>query len=326
MAILANQKILTLDYWKIANDLKPGDIIFDLHGKPRKITLVQQYRSDTCYELVTKDNLAVCGDNHLKLWCEDMPYRQYTSYGQGTTKPGWATKYKIKPMDVETLLEDYEPFSITTTTGLELPHQDLPVPPFIFGFWFFNRRYNKTMAAPPEYDDAVKQMFKDYGYKIRERELLPKGTRTFTVTPTIESQLVGIPTHKMPNNYLLASKEQRLELLRGIIHAKTKRYSEKKNQFKFASKKPHLVLQMQMLLESLGMRIHVRDHPRNYTAIYFRTRLRLVEQQREERGKVHNGRRFIKFIRTLPPQLCVHIETDGPDNSYLVGEGFIPCQ
>ena len=33
MAILATQKILTLDYWKRAHDLKAGDYVFDKDGK-----------------------------------------------------------------------------------------------------------------------------------------------------------------------------------------------------------------------------------------------------------------------------------------------------
>ena len=32
MAILANQKVLTLDYWKLANKIKVGDVLFDKDG------------------------------------------------------------------------------------------------------------------------------------------------------------------------------------------------------------------------------------------------------------------------------------------------------
>jgi hypothetical protein len=49
------------------------------------VILVQTYRSDECYALVTKDDLEVCGDRHLKLWTEDFKYRQYTFQGVGTT-------------------------------------------------------------------------------------------------------------------------------------------------------------------------------------------------------------------------------------------------
>ena len=55
MAILATQRVLTLDFWKLANDIVPGDYLFDRNGRPVKVTLVQKYMAQECYEVTMSD-------------------------------------------------------------------------------------------------------------------------------------------------------------------------------------------------------------------------------------------------------------------------------
>jgi hypothetical protein len=50
-----------------------------------------------------------------------------------------------------------------------------------------------------------------------------------------------------------------------------------------------------------------------------------MEHQESPKIKVHTARRQIVAIEKIPAQMCVHIETEGADNSFLVGEGFISC-
>ena len=327
MAILANQKILTLDYWKTAHSLKTGDIVFDRHGNPRTITMVQEYRAPDCYAVKFSDLLEVHGDKNLSFFLESPGYRIGLSRYRGLKKFRKTLDFKT----VEELVDTDILYSAPTTDPIKLPHQNLPVPPFLFGFWFFarkkTRRLPQKMSAPPGFSEMVHEKFRDCGYKIREHDLTRTGERFFSILPTMESHLIGTPTHKIPNNYLLASEEQRIELLRGILHAKACQYSAKKKVFRFTSKNYNIILQMQGLLESLGHCLTVfYDRWKNYYKITFRSRLKLMDEQiLKSKVMVHNGRRFIKKVEKLPAQLCVHIETDGPDNSILVGEGFIPC-
>jgi hypothetical protein len=323
MAILATHKIFTLDYWKTAHDLKTGDIVFDRHGKPRTVTLVQEYRAPECFTVKFDDLLEISGDSNLSFLVENARYRRQLTKYKGIQR----FRKTLMLARVEELTDLELLYTVPATNPIQLPHQTLPVPPFLFGFWFFNRRSTKKMAAPKGLTELIHEKFREHGYKVREHALLPKGERTFTVSPTIESHLIGTPTHKIPNNYLLASEEQRIELLRGILHAKAKTYIKEKDLFRFTTRHYSTVLQMQGLLESLGHRLTVTYDPwKNYYRIMFRSKLKLVEEQTlKSKVMIHNGRRFIKAVEKLPAQLCVHIETDGPDNSILVGEGFIPC-
>ena len=329
MAILANQKILTLDYWKTAHDLRVGDYIFDKEGQLQKVTLVQEYKSEECYQVTFDDHLKVSGDLHLGFQIEDKRYRDRVHQYKGKQKFRRPLKFK-KVSDLPATNLKYKNwahiYSIPTTKPLQFPHQNLPVPPFVFGFWFFNRQSTKRLSPPKESAKLVHSKLKDAGYAIREHAMHPTyGERYISVLPTIESHLGFDSPHRIPNNYLLASTEQRWELLKGILAAKSRQYSKTKDIFKFTSTNIAITIQVQALLESLGhrTRIDVNEYRNSYSVV-FRTKVILVENQTPHpKPLVHNGRRYITKISKLPPQLCVHIETEGADNSYLVGEGFI---
>jgi hypothetical protein len=329
LAILANQKILTLDYWKTAHDLRAGDYVFDKEGQLQKVILVQEYRATDCYEVSFNDHLTVAGDAHLGFQIEDKRYRDRLLQYKGKFKfkrPLKFRKVSDIPADNLTLNNGFRAFSIPTTKPLQFPHQTLPVPPFIFGFWFFTHETRqKRMHFTKGNHDLLTEKFKDSGYSIIERGKHSNGERYFSVLPTIDSHLSFNIPYRIPNNYLLASAEQRLELLRGILCAKSKSYSKKTGLFRFSHTRLPIVQQIQALVESLGHKttLEINEQRKSYILI-FRSKLQLVPNQTPyTKPVVHQARRYIKAITKLPSQLCVHIETEGADNSYLVGEGFI---
>ena len=330
MAILANQKILTLDYWKLAHDLRAGDYVFDKEGKLQKVTLVQEYRATDCYQVSFNDHLTVAGDAHLGFQVEDQRYRNRLNQYKGKFKFKRPLKFrKVQDLPADNLKQNNggHAFSIPTTKPLQFPHQTLPVPPFIFGYWFFTHETrNRRMHFSKGNHDFLTNIFKSAGYSIIERGLHQSiKERYFSVVPTIESHLGFDLPHRIPNNYLLSSSEQRLELLKGILCAKPKSYSKKTGLFRFSTRRLGIATQMQSLVESLGHRtiLEVNEQRKSYILV-FRSKLILVPNQiPHPKPLVHQGRRYIKAISKLPSQLCVHIETEGADNSYLVGEGFI---
>lgn len=330
MAITAQTKVLTLDWWKPASKLVAGDYVFDRQGKLVKVTLVQEYRQEECYEVTFSDYLTVCGDGKLGFPTEDLKYRKRLDEYKGLFKFTRPLRHFIVDQLLELPLKserDRLNYSVPTTQPLQLPHQDLPVPPFVFGFWFFNRKAWKVFNAPSGRHDEVAEKLKDYGYKIRTGRKRPGGRIEFTVTPTVESQLVpNIPT-KIPNNYLLASFEQRLELLSGIVLAKGSQYNPRTDWFNIISKHQPTISAIQMLVESLGIKTTATQNEKSKSfSLSFRTKHKLLGNQQSPDLKVHHARRFITNISKIPAQLCVHVETSAPDNTILVGEGFIPCR
>jgi hypothetical protein len=125
---------------------------------------------------------------------------------------------------------------------------------------------------------------------------------------------------------MLSSTEQRIELLSGIICAKNRQYDKKSDKFRFSSANYDTVRRVQLLAESLGAKTSLtHDETKGYYTIWFKIRVKIHPEQDSPPPKIHYGRRYVSKISSIPAQLCVHIKTDGEDNTILVGEGFIPC-
>ena len=329
MAILATERVLTLDYWKFAYDLVEGDVVFDRLGRPATIKLIQQYRANNCYEAQLHDGLTVAGDEHLKLPLENKKYRDRVNQYLGKLQFRRPLRHTtLLQLAQNPLTKDRNrlEFSIPTAGPLQLPHKDLPVPPFVFGYWFFNRRKDGKITTIPNTNDVVHEKFKDAGYSLTESWHLPNNRTTFVVSPSIRTHLLpNIPTN-LPNNYLLASAEQRLELLSGILHSKRNLYNQKLDRFRFTCKNKTIVKQVQYLAESLGAKTQLdyREDLKEFN-LFIKTKHKLLKNQTPKPIKVRQHWRLITDVYEIEPQGCVHIETDGPDGTFLVGEGFIAC-
>lgn len=330
MAILATEKVLTLDWWKPAAKLQPGDYVFDQNGEIVQIKLVKEYRSEECHRVVLSDHLSVSGDKHLGFFVETPKYRKRLWEYIGKFKFRRPLTHKPLHELLEEPLTDRRErkvYSIPTTKPLKLPHQTLPVPPFVFGFWFFNRKTNQILRPSALYHDTVIEKLKDHGYKIKLRRKRPGGRQEFNITPTIESQLAPNIPSVVPNNYLLSDTDQRIELLSGILMAKPNQYHPQSDTFRVTSQNFATILRIQLLVESLGSKTTIKNDEflRNYT-LFFKSRIPLVPNQVSPPVKVHHARRYITKITPIAAQSCIHIETTGTDNTILVGEGFIPCR
>ena len=320
MAILANEKVLTLDFWKPAAKLQVGDYVFDKDGKPVKIKLVQTYRSENCYQVTFNDYLTAAGDEKLGFFVETPKYRRRLADYKGRFK----FRRPLKLLPVADLLttplrtkSNRHAISVPTTQPIDLPTQPLSIPPFVFGYWFVNRRPGGHMTFASNNTDQIVAMFKDCGYKIA------RDGNKFTTTPSIFQQLAPNIPYQIPTNYLMASYEQRMELLRGIIHGRPRQYSVKYDRFRVTSRQKWFISQVQYLAESLGMKTTLEQHTSH--TVTFKSRHPLVENQRSPKMRIHVDRRYIREISKLPDQMCVHVETTGADNTILVGEGFIAC-
>jgi hypothetical protein len=329
MAILATEKVLTHNYWKPASKIEVGDYVFDRNGQPAKVTLVQEYYSEQCYRITLSDGLTISGDKNLALPTENMKYRNRLLTYKGVHK----FRRPLRPMTTVQLSDtplrgknNSLLYSVPSTQPIALSYQDLPVHPFVFGFWFLNKNPKNHIKIPKEHTEYVTQKLKDCGYLLTSWRDKKIHIRVYSTKPTVESQLIpNVPT-RIPNNYLLAAPEQRMELLSGILYAKRGQYNQKTDTFRITEKGAHLMRQIQGLVESLGIKtlMEYRQDFNTYT-LTFRSRLKLMEHQVSPKIKVHIARRYIEHVKQIEPQMCVHIETEGADKSFLVGEGFISC-
>jgi len=329
MAITADQKILTLDYWKRGDKIVPGDYVFDRLGNLCQVMLVQQFASKA-YTVTFSDHLQISGNGDLNFLLETPKYRNRLRVYKGKRK--FLRPLALSPLK-ELLNKDLkyretrQYYSLPTCGPLKFPHQDLPVPPFVFGFWYWNRLRPNMFSVPELNAEVVMTRLRSHGYEILNAKKQPNGYTHFALYPSVESQFAPFIPREIPNNYLLASEEQRLELLSGIVNARIKQYKTAKDNFHFASTSWQEIRRMQALVESIGCKtVLYHNAKRQYYSMIFRTRYKLCDHQNSPPLKVHQTRRYIVKIEEQPTQQCVHIETNGLDSTFLVGEGFITCR
>jgi hypothetical protein len=121
--------------------------------------------------------------------------------------------------------------------------------------------------------------------------------------------------------------EQRVELLRGLLMAKPGQYKQERDVFLMKSTNWNEIRTLQSLVESIGCKttLNEREFFKSYF-LEFKCRRQLLSFQTSPPVKVHSSRRFIKEINKISGRMCVHIETEGQDGTFLVGEGFIACR
>ena len=273
--------------------------------------------------------MSISGNGTMKFLLETPKYR--------TRACDYKGKFKFRRPLVKLTLEELKEkplryrnnkkvFSIPTCKPLNLPHQDLPVPPFIFGFWYWNRLRPNVFVLKDINFKEICEKLKSSGYKIVNLKKRWDGAHLFGVSPTIESQLLPFIPTQIPSNYILASQEQRIELLSGIINGRIRQYHKKGDFFKISSANWAEIRKLQGLVESVGCRTSLYSQEYNkYYALSFRIRYLLCALQEVRPIKVHQTRRYVSEIEEIGTHQCVHIETDGPDGTFLAGEGYISC-
>jgi hypothetical protein len=219
-------------------------------------------------------------------------------------------------------------YSMPTCGPLEFPTQDLPVPPYLFGIWFRKTSYKGNYWVYHDNLEFFKSKLQDSGYEmILKEDRSKKDKALYSISPTVESHLIpNIPT-TIPYNYLYASVEQRLDLLSGLVMGKPLQFSKDRSMIYISLTSYLEFRKVQMLAESLGCKTSFKIDP--MTKVYrlkFKINYKIHPQQDEPKRKIHQARRYPNTIEEVEPRMCVHIETDSADGSYLVAEGFLTCR
>ena len=330
MAISATSSVLTANEWQYAKDIKPGDWVFNRLGQPVRVKTVQTYRSEDCCRVTFDDSLSVDGDMHLTMPTEDQHYRCRALRYTGARKRRSAPKLRsvVDMQEIGLYCKPYtKMFSVPTTEPIQLPHQPLGIPPYIYGLWFFGRMRRRQIRIPYEFVDEAIEKLKNAGYQVEKIGSYYGKYERIRTNPSIWDQLRGLQTHKVPIQYLNGSEEQRLELLQGILSTKPCKTINRVGRFLFKTRKKHLSVTVQYLSESLGAKTNLFiDKIRKSYDLTVTRMTPFLPQMGPNRPAAHLARRYVKSIERIPAQLCVHIETDEKDGTFLVGEGFISCR
>lgn len=291
MAIDSRLPIPTTRGWLPAAMIKPGDEVFTYQGKPTKVTLTQQYTPQECYKIWLKDGLTLVVDNKTGIPAyTKMTMKSLRAWDKHRSHPRRnATIYPQSPHRIMT----FEAGRCRVPVAQPLRPQALPliVEPHKFGAWIMTTK------------------------SVRERQT--------DITRELIERFGKIP-NDIPEEYLLASFQQRVELLKGILSKRPRAFDPKRTQFGIGTNDVTLARQIQNLVESLSSRTSIRFNKRHGTyKVMFRSFLNLTPDQIPPKNTLEMEYRQITKVALVEPRECTYIKTEDPNNTIVVSEGFL---
>ena len=326
--------IPTPEGWKTMADLKVGDRVFDEQGKPCHVVAKSPVDdTEQAYELVFRDGgRIVAGERHL--W--DVEY----THGK-TQEKQWTTgeiyrrtkQYREKSKDNRSLIR------IPVNQLLHLPERNLPLDPYLYGYWLGN-----GSATKPEItvrDSDVEELISLIPYPLHNRYPQTCGGSEILVYKASKSILVKNFRDKVIRpEYLRASETQRWALLQGLMDSDGC-IGTRKGQGVYVSTIQELVESVQELLWSLGIKNVMTSCPSTrygkptgetlyqirFTAFtdqpvskLHRKSIRRREREKKTRSCFH----YLEEIKPLDdkvPMQCIQV--DSPSHCYLAGRTMV---
>lgn len=335
-ALANDTPVLTRSGWKNHGDLVVGDEVVGLNGEFKKVVAVHpKCELDVLVEFTNGEKIQ-CHENH-----EWMVHDRAT--GKTRTEE---TKY----YEGRTLEYGNEPGKRGHRYVLQLPdrpktigeEKNLPIDPYMFGAWLGDGANKNPRICNAKSDSAIIEKIVENGYSIRWKTCHKiTGVWYYDFDVRKELQEFGLCHSRrvspkyIPDCYLTASVDQRLELLAGLIDTDGTKCG---NKYRFTTNEESLLNSFIELLSTFGWHggiseygeqvsssgIHAR---KSWYSVTFTPDLDIpcaLERKRnwsENKPKQH--RVAIKSITRVKPKQgnCITVEGDG---MYLAGKTMLP--
>ena len=326
--------IPTPDGWKTMGTIAIGDCVFDERGKPCHV-VAKSLIDDTeqAYELVFRDGgRIVAGERHL--W--DVEY----IHGKTRAKR-WTTGeiYRRTRQYRETFSDNRSIIRIPVNEPLHLPEENLPVDPYLYGYWLGNGCATKPEITVRDCD--VDDLISFIPYPLHNRYPQTCGGSEILVYKELKNILVPHFREKVIRpEYLRSSEHQRWELLQGLMDSDGC-VSDVKGQSIYVSTIRQLAESVQELLWTLGIKNSLTTCPSTrygeptgeilyqirFTAFtdqpvskLHRKSIRRQERVKQTRSCFH----YLKEIRMLDYKVKMQcIQVDSPSHCYLAGRNMV---
>ena len=364
-ALALDTPIPTPDGWKTMGSLKEGDALFDENGKVCHVTFATDVMYNRkCYEMVFSDGTKVIADAE-HLW-ETQPYRTGRDCRKdfkGKKKKDWSNLDKRIVFTTEKIKETlyFEQgvkkdlvanHRIKNCHSVEYPKKDLPVHPYILGFWLGDgdsKRGRVTIGnEDTELIDHIKAITPLGTPNIDKRNKCGYYTlgacgksqkeRDNSITARLRKLNLFGNKH-IPDLYLQSSIEDRWELLKGLMD--TDGYCSKAGQCEFTTTSELLCKGFMELCRSLGLKPSVKIADSYFEGRRMGLKYRVQFwcfsenpcfklQRKNDRLKSGSGeakrsnyRQIVEIndVESVPVR-CIQV--DSPRSLFLVTESFIP--
>ena len=335
--IALDTPVPTPDGWTTQGELRPGDTVFSENGQQIKVlSTTPVFTGRPCYRVVFSDGTEVVASGEhgwTTMFLDKGKYREIE-----TTTDGIRATLKLK--------SGQNRHSVRVNGSIQTEPKDLPIDPYILGLWLGDgdTRSSCITVGLEDVEHAEHEIL-SAGYFIHSRkfQLNPQSGESWRLyvssneirgsKDSLRSRLRRIKVFgdkHIPTEYLRASHDQRLDLLRGLMDSDG--CANSRGQCCFACQCQKLFDGFVELCTSLGIKIQVNS---DQLESKFVTDLEVFRLQRKRKlqkdprpMKVSpRSKTKSKWIVSVDPVDSVPtkcIEVDTPSHLYLVGDGMVP--
>lgn len=346
-ALALNTPIPTPNGYVTMGELKDGDQIFGSDGKIYNITKAHEILENReCYKITFDNGESIVADGD-HLWFTQTKIDRKRKYNrEGSVK---TTKEILNTLSYSSDKEPNHRIPMCLN-GVDFEEKSLPISPYILGLWLGDGATDGSRITVGKRDikDTVDILENNQEFKIIKVHEDKRGVFAINLTNedktnSLHAKLrsnVLLGNKHIPAIYLLSSREQRLELLKGLMDSDG--YITPKGHAYFYNTNLRLVKQVQSLITSLGYKAFYKEKIAKINgvecglvgSVYFKPREFVVklpfklDRLKENLSNISESNRnqyhYIKNIEKVEsvPVRCITV--DSPDSLYLCGKTFIP--
>ena len=323
-------------------ELKVGDELWGPEGKPTKIVAIPYRGVRPCYRVSFDDGSStVCCGEHL--WAVETLFNRHKKDGSYQVK---STEEMLAALLLQAGRKRHvtKKFRLPAIAPVEYPERELPIHPYVFGCWLGDGTKGQCWITTDEMEAAARWV--DLGYDIHAIEGTKSGAATVYQLLGVRSKFIetGVFFLKsteryIPREYLEASVEQRLELLRGLIDSDG---SCSNGSITYSSRSERMIDDLIWLVRSLGGRARKRQYmvggvnpqgKRNEAVPYWRIHIAMptntfyAYSKKQERfnKSIHEYRlrRFVSAIDPVGDKECMCVTVDRADGLFLANDFIV---
>lgn len=336
--------ILTTTGWRKFGDLAVGDQVFHPSGKPTRITRLHPVGKWDTWDVEVSDGtvLTVTGEHLFTVdeFVGGRKRKRRTLDVRAMAREGLVFDRPLTKGSTKATKGGVGKFALPEIEPLEFPERDLPVDPWVLGYWLGDGSTG-TGGATADVDDVpyVRERVRAAGYDIGAVGVKKVGGRgrQFTILGLSgDLREVGVLDDKhIPEEYLYASVEQRRALIQGLMDSDG--YVQKNGSAEYCQVRKQVADGMAFLLRSMGVKVNVRESEAKLYGRVTGPRYRLTfkpykhqslvtlprraERVQEQRRKPIP--RVIKDVRRVAPVDARCITVDAEDGLYVTGETMV---
>jgi hypothetical protein len=340
-----SEPVLTPDGWKPIGDISVGDFVIGSDGKPTKVEGVYPQVDRRVVEVTFSDGSSTrCGPEHL--WSATVKKN-----GRPVDSGGGA----FTTEQLMALKKSGYSVSVPVVEPIEMETKDLPIDPYLLGCLIGDGNIRESGVRFSSVDEEVIDKVRDAlpdGHDLYHTDRCnyylrgsgPKrcglsgrflnGSNT-VLTVLRELGLTGKLSHEkfIPEQYLRASIDQRLELLKGLMD--TDGYSNASGHIGFCSSSESLIDNVRELVWSLGGTATKCRNPVFVRGKQFRDQFKMTIRVPSEFNPFHLYRkaanvktdrapiRWLREFKMVDPEESVCIRVAAEDHLYVTKDYLV---